>query len=83
MFDDNTTHFPLHMIYSYWKGNIPRQGWLYLSVTHLCFYSYILGKEIKIILRWTDVIGLDQINSFVFPDSIRVSTRDNEVSQRS
>jgi len=30
---------------SYWKGKVPRQGWLYLSINHLCFYSYILGKE--------------------------------------
>jgi len=63
----------------YWKGKIPRQGWLYLSVGHLCFYSYLLGKEIKIILRWTDVIDLSQVNSFLFPDTICVSTREVEV----
>jgi hypothetical protein len=65
---------------SYWKGNLPRQGWLYLSVTHLCFYSYLLGKETRIILRWTDVTGLEKINSFLFPDSIEVSTRQAEVN---
>lgn len=30
---------------SYWKGRVPRQGWLYLAVNHLCFYSFLLGKE--------------------------------------
>lgn len=30
---------------SYWKGRVPRQGWLYLSINHLCFYSFLLGKE--------------------------------------
>uniref|UniRef100_A0A8C8JYG6 TBC1 domain family member 9B n=1 Tax=Oncorhynchus tshawytscha TaxID=74940 RepID=A0A8C8JYG6_ONCTS len=30
---------------SYWKGRVPRQGWVYLSVNHLCFYSLLLGKE--------------------------------------
>ncbi|CAG7719403.1 unnamed protein product [Allacma fusca] len=61
---------------SYWNSKVPRQGWMYLSVTHLCFYSYILGKETKILLRWTDVTALDQINSFITPDSIQVSTRE-------
>ncbi|XP_073905133.1 uncharacterized protein [Castor canadensis] len=28
-----------------WKGRVPRQGWLYLSINHLCFYSFFLGKE--------------------------------------
>lgn len=32
---------------SYWKGRVPRQGWLYLTVNHLCFYSFLLGKEGK------------------------------------
>lgn len=30
-----------------WKGRVPRQGWLYLSAHHLCFYSCFLGKERK------------------------------------
>lgn len=34
---------------------MPRQGWLYLSINHLCFYSFMLGKESKIIVRWVDV----------------------------
>jgi len=61
---------------------MPRQGWMYLSITHLSFYSYLLGKETKILLRWTDVTALDKINSFLFPDSIRVSTRDSQVRNR-
>ena len=40
---------------SYWKGKVPRQGWLYLSVNHMCFYSFLMGKEAKVILRWTDI----------------------------
>ena len=34
---------------------MPRQGWLYLSINHMCFYSFMLGKESKIIVRWVDV----------------------------
>lgn len=28
-----------------WKGRVPRQGLLYLSINHLAFYSFLLGKE--------------------------------------
>lgn len=62
---------------SYWK-RLPRQGWLYLSVSHMCFYSYILSRETKLIVRWADIIELDKTNSILFPDSIRVMTRDNK-----
>lgn len=30
---------------SYWKGKVPRQGWMYLSINHICFYSLLLGRE--------------------------------------
>ena len=40
---------------SYIKHRMPRQGWLYLSINHMCFYSFMLGKESKIIVRWVDV----------------------------
>ncbi|KAK7490764.1 hypothetical protein BaRGS_00017993 [Batillaria attramentaria] len=40
---------------SYWKGSVPRQGWLYLSINHACFYSLLMGREAKVILRWTDI----------------------------
>ncbi|XP_015603181.1 TBC1 domain family member 9 [Cephus cinctus] len=63
---------------SYWKSRLPRQGWLYLSVNHMCFYAYILAKETKLIVRWADIIELGKTNSILFPDSIRVVTRDNK-----
>ncbi|XP_066998326.2 TBC1 domain family member 9 isoform X2 [Anabrus simplex] len=63
---------------SYWKGRIPRQGWLYLSVGHMCFYSYILGRETKLAIRWTDITDLSKTSSLLFPDSIRVTTREKE-----
>lgn len=28
-----------------WKGRVPRQGFLYLSINHMSFYSFLLGKE--------------------------------------
>ncbi|XP_063851572.1 TBC1 domain family member 9-like isoform X1 [Scylla paramamosain] len=63
---------------SYWHNRLPRQGWLYLSVNYLCFYSFLLGKETRVIVRWRDVTLLDCTNALIFPDSIRVSTRDHE-----
>uniref|UniRef100_A0A672NG05 TBC1 domain family member 9B n=1 Tax=Sinocyclocheilus grahami TaxID=75366 RepID=A0A672NG05_SINGR len=63
---------------SYWKGRVPRQGWIYLSINHICFYSFLLGKEVSLVVQWTDVTQLDKNATLVFPESIRVSTRDTE-----
>ncbi|XP_063045871.1 TBC1 domain family member 9B [Engraulis encrasicolus] len=63
---------------SYWKGRVPRQGWLYLTVNHLCFYSFLLGKEVTLIVPWTDVTQLEKNATLVFPESVRVSTRDTQ-----
>ncbi|KAM9850393.1 TBC1 domain family member 9B isoform 2-T2 [Aulostomus maculatus] len=60
---------------SYWKGRVPRQGWLYLSVNHLCFYSLLLGKEVTLVVQWTEVTQLEKNATLVFPESVRVSTR--------
>ncbi|XP_070768835.1 TBC1 domain family member 9B [Enoplosus armatus] len=60
---------------SYWKGRVPRQGWLYLSVNHLCFYSFLLGKEVTLVVQWTEVTQLEKNATLVFPESVRVSTR--------
>ncbi|KAL5007897.1 hypothetical protein ScPMuIL_016703 [Solemya velum] len=66
-----------HYSCSYWKGRVPRQGWMYLSINHLCFYSFLMGKEAKIIIRWTDITKLEKGNNMLFPDSVKVSTREN------
>uniref|UniRef100_A0A8C8DZZ7 TBC1 domain family member 9 n=1 Tax=Oryzias sinensis TaxID=183150 RepID=A0A8C8DZZ7_9TELE len=63
---------------SYWKGKVPRQGWLYLSINHLCFYSHLLGKEVKLVVRWADITQLEKSATLLLPDVIKVSTRSNE-----
>ncbi|XP_024918795.1 TBC1 domain family member 9B isoform X2 [Cynoglossus semilaevis] len=63
---------------SYWKGRVPRQGWLYLSVNHLCFYSLLLGKEVTLVVPWMEVTQLEKNSTLVFPESVRVSTRNTE-----
>uniref|UniRef100_S4RMC4 TBC1 domain family member 9B n=1 Tax=Petromyzon marinus TaxID=7757 RepID=S4RMC4_PETMA len=64
---------------SYWKGRVPRQGWLYLSVNHVCFYSLLLGKEAKLVVRWADVTCLERTATVVLPESVRVATRDGDL----
>ncbi|KAM9792124.1 LOW QUALITY PROTEIN: TBC1 domain family member 9 [Neosynchiropus ocellatus] len=63
---------------SYWKGKVPRQGWLYLSINHVCFYSYLLGKEVKLVVRWADITQLEKSSTLLLPEGIKVSTRTNE-----
>lgn len=63
---------------SYWKSKVPRQGWMYLSINHLCFYSFLMGREAKVIIRWTDITKLEVDNNMLFPDSVKVNTREGE-----
>ncbi|XP_039606112.1 TBC1 domain family member 9 isoform X1 [Polypterus senegalus] len=63
---------------SYWKGKVPRQGWLYLSINHLCFYSFLLGKEAKLVIRWADITQLEKNATLLLPEIIKVSTRSSE-----
>ncbi|KAM5192782.1 TBC1 domain family member 9 isoform 1-T1 [Mantella aurantiaca] len=63
---------------SYWKGRVPRQGWMYLSINHLCFYSFLLGKEAKLVIRWVDITQLEKTATLLLPDLIKVSTRSSE-----
>ena len=63
---------------SYWKGKMPTQGWMYHSINHLAFYAYFLGKESKVLLRWTDVTNVEKSKNLVAPDSICISTREQD-----
>lgn len=57
------------------------QGWMYLSQNHCCFYSYLLGKSKKIIIRWTDIKNLDRIETLLLPESIIIEIRNNQSMQ--
>ncbi|XP_053165742.1 TBC1 domain family member 8 isoform X2 [Hemicordylus capensis] len=61
-----------------WKGKVPRQGWLYLSINHLCFYSFFLGKELKLIIPWVDVQKLERAPNIFVTDIIRITTQSKE-----
>lgn len=57
---------------------MPYQGWMYLSVNHLCFHAFILGTETKRVIRWTDVLDLKKVKGVIFHDSICITTRDKQ-----
>uniref|UniRef100_A0A8C9VP42 TBC1 domain family member 9 n=1 Tax=Scleropages formosus TaxID=113540 RepID=A0A8C9VP42_SCLFO len=63
---------------SYWNSKVPRQGWLYLSINHLCFYSFLLRKEDEMVIQWADITQLERNATVILPDSIKVSTRAKE-----
>ncbi|XP_049990572.1 TBC1 domain family member 8 isoform X1 [Alexandromys fortis] len=61
-----------------WKGRVPRQGWLYLSINHLCFYSFFLGKELKLVIPWVDILKLERTSNVFLTDTIRITTQNKE-----
>ncbi|KAE8625442.1 hypothetical protein XENTR_v10006276 [Xenopus tropicalis] len=61
-----------------WKGRVPRQGWLYLSINHICFYSFFLGKELKLVIPWVDIQKLERASNVLMADIIIVTTHEKE-----
>jgi len=58
-----------------WQGRMPLQGWLYLTVNSLAYYSFILGTETKFLVRWTDVTDIEKTDGILLQGSVKVSTR--------
>lgn len=58
-----------------WKGHVPRQGSLYLTTNHIAFYSFLLGKEVKLLVPWAEVTRLERVSVGLMTDVIRVHTR--------
>ncbi|KNC97733.1 uncharacterized protein SPPG_06734 [Spizellomyces punctatus DAOM BR117] len=53
------------------------QGWLYLSVSHLCFYSFVFGVETKVMIELKDIeeLAKDKSKRGVFADAIKIKLR--------
>ncbi|TRZ02369.1 hypothetical protein DNTS_019011 [Danionella cerebrum] len=58
-----------------WGRRVPRQGELYLATNHMAFYSQRLGKEVKLLTPWADVVRLERVTLGLLTDVIRVHTR--------
>lgn len=58
-----------------WKGRVPRQGLLYLSSNHVSFYSFLLGKEVKFVIPWAEVVRLERVSSGLMLEAVRLVTR--------
>uniref|UniRef100_A0A3Q3ALY1 TBC1 domain family member 8B n=1 Tax=Kryptolebias marmoratus TaxID=37003 RepID=A0A3Q3ALY1_KRYMA len=61
-----------------WKGRVPRQGFLYLSINHMAFYSFLLGKEVKFVIPWAEVMQLERVSTTLMTEAIRVTTRQRQ-----
>ncbi|KAH8365778.1 hypothetical protein KR093_004369, partial [Drosophila rubida] len=51
---------------TYVKNKIPRQGQLYISLNHVCFYSYILSQEIKRIIRFAELEDISRSGNTIY-----------------
>ena len=56
------------------------QGWLYISENFLCFYSYLLGVEIKLLVELKDIRSLtkEKVAGGLLANSIRIATIDGK-----
>ena len=48
---------------SYWKSTLPKQGWMYLSINHVCFYAFFMGSETKLVMKWSELTVSDVYHS--------------------
>ncbi|EAT33625.1 AAEL014093-PA, partial [Aedes aegypti] len=44
---------------------VPRQGQMYLSLNHLCFYSYIFGAESKLRFRYNELTDIKKSGTMI------------------
>ncbi|KAJ3151541.1 hypothetical protein HDU89_001984 [Geranomyces variabilis] len=61
---------------SYHK-KLMNQGWMYISLSHLCFYSFVFGVETKVVIELKDIeeLAKDKSKRGVVNDAIRIKLR--------
>ncbi|CAG8533184.1 11287_t:CDS:2 [Paraglomus occultum] len=60
--------------------SITNQGWMYISENYLCFYSFLLGIETKLLIELKDIRDLvkEKSKRGMISDSIKVITKDGQ-----
>ncbi|XP_039963807.1 TBC1 domain family member 9 [Bactrocera tryoni] len=51
---------------TYVKNKIPNQGNLYISLNHICFYSYMLGSETKRVIRFAELEDIKRHGQIIY-----------------
>lgn len=53
---------------------------MYISENYLCFYSFVLGIETKLLIELKDIQGLikEKSKRGMVSDSIKITTKDNK-----
>ncbi|CAD7082621.1 unnamed protein product [Hermetia illucens] len=59
---------------SYVKNKIPRQGCLYISMNYVCFYSFMLGTETKLAIRFSEIVEIKKSSTWIY---IRTTNNNN------
>lgn len=47
-------------------NKLPRQGQLYISLNHVCFYAYMLSQEVKRIIRFAELEDISRSGSTIY-----------------
>lgn len=63
---------------SYWKGSLPKQGWLYVSSNFLCFHALLMGRDFTLSIAYTDMLSIEKSSKIFLADEICITTREDE-----
>ncbi|XP_067644992.1 TBC1 domain family member 9 [Eurosta solidaginis] len=58
---------------TYVKNKIPHQGNLYISLNHICFYSYMLGIQTKRVIRFAELEDIKRHGQSIYLKTVNNS----------
>ncbi|KAI9205822.1 rab-GTPase-TBC domain-containing protein [Polychytrium aggregatum] len=59
---------------------LTNQGWMYVSMSYICFYSFIFGVETKVVIELKSIeeLSKDTSRRGVFSDAIKIVTKNKQ-----